>query len=59
MTKQQALRDFREHVLPAVDQQYSKSDKVARREAWSNHTDALCKAGAITLKQYESWTNPF
>lgn len=60
MTKKQALRDFKEHVLPNIPLRHNgKVDEVARSEAWNNYTDALCKDGQITLKQYESWTNPF
>lgn len=55
MTKKQVLDCFRRNVWP--HQQYK--DIVAKREAWNNYTDYLCKDGAITLRQYESWTNPF
>jgi hypothetical protein len=59
MTKTEVLRAFREDVLPSIDEHYSKTDRVARREAWNNYTDALCKGGQISLAQYESWSNPF
>ena len=36
-----------------------KEDREAVREAWGIYTDELCKAGEITAKQYETWTNPF
>jgi len=55
MNKKQALDCFLRNVWPY--QLYS--DAVAKREAWNNYTDYLCKAGEITLRQYESWTNPF
>lgn len=55
MTKAQALDCFRKTILPSIP----RHDKVMRREAWNNFTDSLCKAGEITLKQYESWENPF
>lgn len=35
------------------------NDRVAKRESWSNYTDALCKGGEITEKQYVTWSNPF
>lgn len=62
LTKKQALQQFREHVLPSIRAAYEqdgKVDAVARREAWNNYTDALCKDRQITAKQYESWDNPF
>lgn len=59
MTKREALRIFRTQVLPAVIVQYGPKDAPARCEAWNDWTDALCKDRQITLRQYESWTNPF
>lgn len=59
MTKKEALAEFRESVLPAVVKRYGKDDKIAIREEWSNWTDGLCKDRQITMKQYESWSNPF
>ena len=55
MTKKQALAEFREHYLPHIP----KWDAIAKREAWNNYTDALCKDRLITSKQYETWTNPY
>ena len=54
MTKREALRSFYEAHGKLLD-----GDVVAKREAWSNYTDGLCKDGRITLKQYETWSNPF
>lgn len=62
MTKQQALQMFKEEILPFIKQQYEQDgikDTIARREAWNNFTDTLCKNGDITTKQYEKWDNPF
>ena len=59
MTKQEALRLFRQEIAPLVREKYGRNDIVAMREEWNNYTDALCKDGEITLKQYESWTGPF
>lgn len=53
LTKQQALKMFRETYTG------NPKDTVMKCEAWNNFTDALCKDKQITLKQYESWTNPF
>lgn len=61
MNKAEAVQQFREEVLPAVKATYEqdgKKDRIARREAWNNFTDALCKDGQITLSQYETWTHP-
>lgn len=62
MTKKQAVEFFREEILPVIKENYEQdgiTDKPARREAWNNFTDSLCKDGQITLKQYETWDNPF
>ena len=59
MTKQQALEYFKENILPAVIKKYGKNDETAIREEWNVYTDTLCKNREITLKQYESWDNPF
>jgi len=53
MTKKQALVQFR--YLDGV----VKGDVIYTRENWNNFTDYLCKKGNITMKQYETWTNPF
>jgi len=53
MTKKDALREFR------------SCDKVVRGDAtwtrcnWLDYTDFLCRDGQITMRQYETWTNPF
>lgn len=53
-TKAQAIREFREEILPLLP----KGDKPAMREAWNNWTDALCKDGVISSHQYETWVGP-
>ncbi len=53
LTKNQVLQMFRE-----VDNS-PKGDIVGKRESWNNFTDMLCKNGEISLKQYETWDNPF
>lgn len=61
MTKQQAVVEFKDHVLPLVQQQYEQDgqrDRPARREAWNNFTDALCKDRRITERQYMTWIGP-
>lgn len=53
LNKRQVLQMFRE-----IDNS-PKGDIVWKRESWNNFTDMLCKDGEISLKQYESWDNPF
>ncbi len=59
MTKKEALRRFKQDYLPHYIDLYGKNDKIAAREGWSDFTDFLCKDGEITLRQYETWDNPF
>jgi len=62
MTKREALSQWKTYRLPAIlwveAHQSGRPDRPRRREDWNNYTDALCKAGAITLRQYETWTHP-
>lgn len=55
MTKQQAMDEFR--FFGGIES--TKGDPIARREAWNNFTDSLRSDGLITLKQYETWVNPY
>jgi len=57
LTKKQALINFK-----AIHKDFLKKnrfDYVAKREAWNNWTDALCKDRQITSWQYDNWTQPF
>lgn len=56
MTKSEAIAEFKAEILPLVVEQYGPRDKPAIREAWNNWTDALCKDGRITQRQYDTWT---
>ena len=62
MTKREALNHWKAYRLPAIlwaeAQTSGRPDRSRRREDWNNYTDALCKRGAITLRQYETWTHP-
>lgn len=52
---------FVAEILPMVQEQYEqngKPDLVARREAFNNWTDALCKGGKISGTLYESIDHP-
>jgi hypothetical protein len=59
MTKNTAVADFKAFILPGVIKWFGENDKVAIRTAWGDWTDSLCKSNQITLRQYETWTNPF
>lgn len=58
MTKNEAVEQFKREVLPAVAAKYGRGDRPALAEAWNNWTDALCKEGRITERQYSTWTHP-
>lgn len=61
MTKAAAVAIFKDHHMPYIREAYESDgipDWPARREGWNNFTDALCKEGSITSRQYESWTHP-
>ena len=59
-TKAQVLDQFRYNWKVATMRNPAlKSNKIAKRIAFGDFTDMLCKNGDITLKQYESWSNPF
>ncbi len=55
MTKKEAFALFKEQYPTLLD----GHDKPARDQAWNDFTDALCKEGEITAKQYATWTHPF
>ena len=56
-TKAQALDQFRYNW--SVWANSGATDKISKREAWGIFTDELCREGYITMKKYESWSNPF
>jgi hypothetical protein len=61
MNKAQALAYYRLHVLPVVIACFERDGRIdgpARREAWNNFTDGLCKGGQISQHQYETWVGP-
>lgn len=59
MTKREAVREFKEEVLPLVVKEFGSTDVPARDQAWNDWTDDLCKGKRITQKQYDTWTHPF
>ena len=60
MTKKEAMQLFAFiYKIKAIQLGYKKSDKVAKRTEWNDYTDALCKDGLITQKQYINWGQPY
>ena len=57
LTKKQALIIFKDLYKDFLKEK--RFDYVAKREAWNNWTDGLCKDRQITSWQYENWTQPF
>ena len=57
LTKKQALIIFKDLYKDFLKK--NRFDYVAKREAWNNWTDALCKDRVITSWQYDNWTQPF
>ena len=50
---------FEADILPMVQEAHEQDgepDWPARREAWNNWTDSLCKDGLISDWQYHNWT---
>ena len=57
LTKREVVETLRELFRESPDQ--FSGDSTAKREAFNDYTDMLCKDGQISVKQYETWTNPF
>jgi hypothetical protein len=55
VTKKAAKAYFDEWILPHLPD----SDKIMIREEWGTYTDILCRNKQITMKQYETWENPY
>ena len=61
ITRDEAIERFENNILPMVIQSCEQDGHVdgpARREAWNNWTDMLCKDGEISDWQYNNWTQP-
>ena len=61
MTKIEAVAQFKDYVfseLARCEIDNGTTDRPARREAWNNFTDMLCKDGTITENQYNNWGHP-
>ena len=52
LTKKTAYSIFKEEIREG-------GDRDLIRISWELYTDALQRDGYITMKQYETWTNPF
>ena len=55
MTENQVIQYFEDFILPQVKETYEQdgiTDGPARREAFNNYTDMLCKDGDITEELY-------
>ena len=59
ITKAQALQQFKYNWKVSTKGTRTATDSIAKREAWGIFTDELCREGYITMKKYESWSNPF
>lgn len=62
MTYEEVLSEYKEQVLPTIVMEYEldgEADIPARREAWNNFTDCLCKDNLITSEQYNDWECPW
>ena len=57
LTKKQALIIFKDTYKDFLKK--NRFDYVAKREAWNNWTDGLCKDRQITSWQYDNWTQQF
>ena len=61
ITRDEAIERFEAFELPAVIEECEQDgelDGPARREAWNNYTDYLCKDDQISDWQYANWTQP-
>ena len=59
-TKKEVVAQFRELWADTVANDPSwRGDSIAKRTAFNDYTDSLCKDGIITTYQYENWSNPF
>ena len=57
----EAVERFKENVLPYVREAYEadgQPDWPARRVAWNNWRDGLCKDYEISDWQYMNWSQP-
>ncbi len=53
MTYKDAVKEFKRNL------RNGEYDYWAVQEMWAAYTDAMCKAGEITQKQWSTWATPF
>ena len=61
MTRDEAVDQFLESYLPAVQRQYEtdgEPDYIARSESWNNYVDFLNKSNKISDWQANNWSHP-
>ena len=58
LNKREVTKMFKERVLPTLKSIDDTPDYPARREAWNDFTDQLCKGGMISYRKYETWGHP-
>jgi hypothetical protein len=59
ITKDEAVKEFRLHYIPAVIKRYGLGDKPAIRQAWNDYTDYLHRQGYISDNAVNNWVSPF
>lgn len=53
MTYKDAVQEFKRNL------RNGEYDYWTVQEMWAAYTDAMCKAGEITQKQWNTWATPF
>lgn len=56
MTYKEAVENFKRDY---VELYINHADYGRAFEAWDYYTDALCKSGQITDRQWNTWSTPF
>jgi hypothetical protein len=62
MTYKQAVKKFRDNILPLVKAAYERdfsTDMPARQRSWRAWVGALVADETITVEQYGRWENPY
>ena len=60
-TRDRAIEIFIDHEIPDIQSKYEQDgepDYIARREAWFNWIDLMCKNGEINYNQAKDWDLP-
>jgi len=63
MTKKQALKEFREDIMPIIrenERQYTNTPDISlRRQEWGYFVESLYRDQRISKRQVYNWDNPF